>query len=291
MNPDWEELVAMNPPTPSCEWSLRRSDGREIVFFVDVGQRVILGCDLGVDIPVLEAGVAHHHAAFEYEGENLVLSDLESLNGTLVNAVPIDSAPVRAGDVITVGGVSLVLGQREPDSTCTDTSRALHHLSREELLRLAEGARELSGRRGDDIEHRLLSVAVRLVDAERGVVFLYDSTTQLRAAAVLPEHFHGAIARLTASLGASVSVSSRGQLLDVGHAAAWPLPAQRGILYVERSDNAFETSSLNLLRALLWISAPSLTGRASAGDEDTRQTPEKTQHEGTTEIVSLSTEG
>ena len=281
----------MNPTTPSCEWSLRRSDGREIVFFVDVAQTVILGCDLGVDIPVLEPGVAHHHAAFEYDGENLVLRDLKSENGTLINAVPVDSAPVRAGDVITVGGVSLVLGQREPDAECADSSRALHHLSREELLRLAASARELSGRHGDDIEHRLLNVAARLVQAERGVVFLYDSATQLRAAAVLPEHFHGAIARLSASLGASVSVSARGQLLDVGHAVALPLPARRGILYLERSENAFETGSLDLLRALLWISAPSLTGRVEAVDGDTRQVDGDARHGGPTKIVSLSTEG
>ena len=272
----------MQPTTPSCEWSLRRSDGREIPFTIAVGERMILGRDLTVAIPVLESGVSRLHAAFEYDGEELRLEDLQSQNGTLINAVPVEQASVRPGDVITVGGVSFVLGRREPGTADDDGDRVLHHLSREQLLRLASSARELSTPHANDLEHRLLGIALRLVEARRGVVFLRGATAQLRAAAVLPENFHATIARLTTSLAASVSVSARGQLLDHGHAVALPLYGRRGLLYLERSGPAFESSSLDLLRAFLWISAPILARSSTESPEAARVKVTRT--------VSLGTE-
>lgn len=52
---------------------------------------VILGRRFNCDIVLASAFVSRHHAEITYDGDNLVLRDLGSTNGTLIDGVPVDS--------------------------------------------------------------------------------------------------------------------------------------------------------------------------------------------------------
>ena len=65
------------------------------------------------DFVLADPSVSRRHARIGRDGEVLYLEDLNSLNGTLVDgqpAAPFDPMPIRAGQVIEVGGVALLLG-------------------------------------------------------------------------------------------------------------------------------------------------------------------------------------
>jgi pSer/pThr/pTyr-binding forkhead associated (FHA) protein len=67
-----------------------------------------VGRSTNVDIVLRDEAVSRTHAAFRVDGQTLVVEDLGSSNGTLVNGDPID-APCRLarGDVVTVGSTEL----------------------------------------------------------------------------------------------------------------------------------------------------------------------------------------
>jgi pSer/pThr/pTyr-binding forkhead associated (FHA) protein len=69
-----------------------------------------VGRSANADIVIPDEAVSRTHAAFRVDGQTLVVQDLGSSNGTLVNAAPID-APRRLapGDVVTVGSTELEL--------------------------------------------------------------------------------------------------------------------------------------------------------------------------------------
>jgi hypothetical protein len=71
-------------------------------------------CDVRIDDP----GVSRRHAEFRVlgEGENadVVVVDLRSTNGTVVDGIRVAQAPVRDGSTVTVGSTSIVVRRHDP---------------------------------------------------------------------------------------------------------------------------------------------------------------------------------
>ena len=59
-------------------------------------------CDLQVDDP----SVSRQHARFERDGESWTVVDLKSSNGVFRNGTRVPQAPLRAGDLLTLGSVA-----------------------------------------------------------------------------------------------------------------------------------------------------------------------------------------
>ncbi|MCX8032684.1 MAG: DUF3662 and FHA domain-containing protein [Thermoleophilia bacterium] len=77
-----------------------RADGREQRFSKS---RVLIGRSREADFRLDDPEVSRKHAlVFWSEGE-IVIKDLESTNGTMVNGRLVSSATVRPGDVVTIG--------------------------------------------------------------------------------------------------------------------------------------------------------------------------------------------
>ena len=64
---------------------------------------IVLGRDPGCDVVLNDPNVSRHHAQIALIGEDLVVTDMNSTNGTTLNGVPISSATAVAGDVIAIG--------------------------------------------------------------------------------------------------------------------------------------------------------------------------------------------
>ncbi len=68
------------------------------------------------DIIIDSPHVSRHHANIRFTDNQYVLFDLESTVGTSVNGIRTQTAVLKAGDVISVGGVPVIFGMGAPDA-------------------------------------------------------------------------------------------------------------------------------------------------------------------------------
>ena len=71
---------------------------------------LVVGRSTDADILLMDPDVSRRHARFEREGEAIVLTDLQSSNGTFLNGRRIGkSVQVRPGDEIDIGSVRIAV--------------------------------------------------------------------------------------------------------------------------------------------------------------------------------------
>lgn len=97
---------------PAINFVVTVMDGPEAGRFVGVDptrpSRVLVGKSPVCDIVLSDPMVSRRHAAFEVsEDYRLVLTDLESMNGTYANGVSVSTAFLEGGEIVRVGGVTL----------------------------------------------------------------------------------------------------------------------------------------------------------------------------------------
>lgn len=70
-------------------------------------------------VQIVDAEVSRVHVRYEITGDQVVLHDLDSANGTFVNEVPIESCRLREGDQIQLGATCFryEIFQEQPDET------------------------------------------------------------------------------------------------------------------------------------------------------------------------------
>ena len=73
------------------------------------GPVFMIGRLQGSDLTVADPRVSKRHAVILERDGRLVIEDLGSANGTLVNNLPVDSVPLKAGDTIQVGTAHFVV--------------------------------------------------------------------------------------------------------------------------------------------------------------------------------------
>src|SRR5580698_8178005 len=89
---------------------VRHGAGEDTRLTFDGTQRVVIGRGPGSDVRLPDASVSHRHASLRGQGNDFVLVDEGSTNGTHVGAVriaPRTSRLVRSGDTVRVGRVLL----------------------------------------------------------------------------------------------------------------------------------------------------------------------------------------
>ncbi len=86
---------------------------------LDQGRPFVLGRQQGADLFLPEELVSRLHARLLFEGDELVLEDLGSTNGTYLNGVRVTRARVREGDRILLGQSILKVVPREQAAPAT----------------------------------------------------------------------------------------------------------------------------------------------------------------------------
>jgi pSer/pThr/pTyr-binding forkhead associated (FHA) protein len=79
------------------------------------GRSLTIGRRDDNDVVIGDPSVSGHHAKIDSLGDRFVLIDLKSKNGSFVNEQLVDSHWLNHGDVITIGGHSLVLNFSEDE--------------------------------------------------------------------------------------------------------------------------------------------------------------------------------
>lgn len=101
--------------TDAAIWSVDVEKGAKSLRGLSVGilGPVVVGRSPSSDIVIDEPFVSSTHARFSLQGPALVLEDLGSTNGTLVNGKLIDQpVTLRDGDEVQIGDTILKVGRR-----------------------------------------------------------------------------------------------------------------------------------------------------------------------------------
>lgn len=81
---------------------VRKGAGGGDRFYIDRDE-ITIGRDPGCDIFLNDVTVSRRHAVLRTAGDVLRIEDAGSLNGTYVNGVRVDSAPLGHGDTVQIG--------------------------------------------------------------------------------------------------------------------------------------------------------------------------------------------
>src|ERR1044071_9455742 len=101
-------LIAISGPTEGTTFALTEAE-------------ISIGREPSNMICVNDHSVSRRHCVIRREGESFKIVDLESYNGTFVNAVPVGEQPLSHGDQIAVGSVRFVFLSQESEPTASDS--------------------------------------------------------------------------------------------------------------------------------------------------------------------------
>ena len=82
--------------------NLLLQDGSSRTYHVQEGSNII-GRSNDAHLRLPDTGVSRQHAEITWDGQDAVLADLQSTNGTTVNETPIENWLLADGDIITMG--------------------------------------------------------------------------------------------------------------------------------------------------------------------------------------------
>lgn len=115
-----------------------RADGSHMMSAVIGPPGLLVGRGSHCDLQLDESTVSSDHIAISCRGRSVIAEDLDSRNGTLLNAVPMARAcRLRSGDVLQLGSVRITVALRAEGAQ--PTIRADHR-----EVRLTEAERELA---------------------------------------------------------------------------------------------------------------------------------------------------
>ncbi|RYV50708.1 FHA domain-containing protein [Pengzhenrongella frigida] len=89
-------------PRTSALLIMQRGPSAGARFLLDA-EKTVAGRSVDADIFLDDVTVSRRHAEFVREGDDFVVRDIGSLNGTYINRNRIDSAVLRSGDEVQIG--------------------------------------------------------------------------------------------------------------------------------------------------------------------------------------------
>jgi len=151
----------------------------------------VIGRETSAHLCIAESAVSRRHSKLEKSGDDYVINDLDSLNGTFVNDVPVRSRVLQHGDRIRIGesqflfllfegdesskSSQIEMDERQVLSGSTVQVRfddALYLMARD-LSALMKVSTTINAIRGlEELQERLLLLLFEVVPAQRGAILL-----------------------------------------------------------------------------------------------------------------------
>src|SRR5215212_10415077 len=154
-------------------------------------ESLIIGRETAANLCIADASVSRRHSKIEKKESGFVISDLESLNGTFVNDVPVRSRVLEHGDRVRIGDSQFLFLTHEGDATSKSSDvkldeahvvsgstvqirldEAIYQMTRD-LSALMKISTTINSIRGlDNLLERLLELLFEVVPAQRGAILL-----------------------------------------------------------------------------------------------------------------------
>jgi Nif-specific regulatory protein len=149
-------------------------------------ETLVIGRETASNLCLADAAVSRRHAKVEKEDRGFVITDLESLNGTFVNDVPVKTRLLEHGDRVRIGDSQFLFLTHEGEATSksSDVSGSTVqlrfddavYLMARDLSALMKVSTTINSLRGlDDLLQRLLEQLFEVVPAQRGAILLTDA--------------------------------------------------------------------------------------------------------------------
>jgi len=159
-------------------------------------ESLTIGRETGADLCIADASVSRRHSKIESQETGFVITDLESLNGTFVNDLPVRSRRLEHGDRVRIGDSQFLFLIHEGDATSKSSDvrideahivsgstvqirfdDAIYQMTRD-LSALMKISTQINSIRGlDNLLERLLDLLFEVVPAERGAILLTDESS------------------------------------------------------------------------------------------------------------------
>ena len=160
------------------------------IFAVDE-EALVIGRETAANLCIADASVSRRHSKIEKKEDGFVITDLESLNGTFVNDLPVKSRVLEHGDRVRIGDSQFLFLTHEGDAMSKSSDVTLDeaqvisgstvqfrfdhaiNLMARDLSALMKVSTTINSIRGlDDLLERLLELLFEVVPAERGAILL-----------------------------------------------------------------------------------------------------------------------
>jgi Nif-specific regulatory protein len=152
---------------------------------------LVIGRETSADLPIADASVSRRHSKIEKKDDGFVITDLESLNGTFVNDVPVRSRVLEHGDRVRIGDTQFLFLTHEGDSMSKSSDvkidetqvvsgstvqirfdHAIYLMGRDLSALMKVSTAINSIRSLDDLLECLLGLLFEVVPAQRGAILL-----------------------------------------------------------------------------------------------------------------------
>jgi Nif-specific regulatory protein len=158
-------------------------------------EEIVIGRETSATVCIADGSVSRRHSRIQKQGDEFVLSDLDSLNGTLINGVPVKTRALKHGDRVTVGDSQFLFLMQEGDAPSTSSDIQFHeeglsdetvqlrveealYLMARDLTALMKISTRINAIHGlDDLQKTLLELLFEVVPAQRGAILLSDDGT------------------------------------------------------------------------------------------------------------------
>jgi Nif-specific regulatory protein len=226
----------MNPRLTAISGRLKGS-----VFTID-DLPVVIGRDRTATLCIADASVSRRHSQIEKENDQFVILDLESLNGTFINDVPVKRRQLQHGDRVRIGDSQFLFlmhdgdvnskssevrfdeGQVVSGSTLQVRFNDALYLMARDLSALMKVSTTINAIRGvEELQKTLLELLFEVVPAERGAILLTDPGPQGDASEFASlfglDRRHGQDESIEVSRTITKSVLQRGESLLINNLA------------------------------------------------------------------------
>src|SRR4029078_2346722 len=165
---------------------------RGAVFAID-DDTLVIGRETSAHVSIADASVSRRHSKIEKKDEGFVITDLESLNGTFVNDVPVRSRLLEHGDRVRIGDSQFLFLMHEGDSMSKSSEvkieetqvvsgstvqirfdHAIYLMGRDLSALMKVSTAITSIRSLDDLLERLLELLLEAVRAPSSAILLTD---------------------------------------------------------------------------------------------------------------------
>jgi Nif-specific regulatory protein len=155
-----------------------------------------IGRETAANLCIADASVSRRHCKIERTEEGFVITDLESLNGTFINDVPVKTRLLDHGDRVRIGDSQFLFLTHEGEATSKSSDVRIDeahiisgstvqirfddaiYLMARDLSALMKVSTTINSIRGlDDLLERLIELLFEVVPAQRGAILLTNEVS------------------------------------------------------------------------------------------------------------------
>src|SRR2546425_11600319 len=158
---------------------------------------VVIGRETAATLCIADASVSRRHSQIDKEEDQFVIRDLDSLNGTFINDVPVKRRALQHGDRVRIGDSQFLFLMHDGEVKSQSSEVKFHddqvvsgstlqvrfndalYLMARDLSALMKVSTTINAIRGmEELQKTLLELLFEVVPAERGAILLIDGGHQ-----------------------------------------------------------------------------------------------------------------